>query len=242
MQVSGGCLEDVYDMGEVLGRGHFAVVNKGRHRITGEHVAIKTIKKGSTNVRRRLSRGPESGLRHRAPLPRPVEPTVWAAAMPLPGKLHGSCKPGDGRANGFAPPPPPPLAPPGAERGGDPAASRLAPEHRRAQGRLRDRAGVAHRDGARHGRRALRAPRAHARAIAAAPLAPASESAAPLPPRGPKWRLRRRGSRDCVPAAALRWPGSVPGPPEPRDERASPPRPRPCRCSRARTPRRRRRR
>lgn len=105
LQVSGGCLEDVYDMGEVLGRGHFAVVNKGRHRVTGEHVAIKTIKKGSTNVRRRLSRGPESGLRHRAPLPRPVEPTVWAAAMPLPGKLHGSCKPGDGRANGFAPPP-----------------------------------------------------------------------------------------------------------------------------------------
>lgn len=51
LQVSGGSLEDVYEVGEVLGRGHFAVVTSGRHRVTGETVAIKTIKKGSTNVR-----------------------------------------------------------------------------------------------------------------------------------------------------------------------------------------------
>ena len=51
LQVSGGSLEDVYEVGEVLGRGHFAVVTSGRHRVTGETVAIKAIKKGSTNVR-----------------------------------------------------------------------------------------------------------------------------------------------------------------------------------------------
>ena len=51
LQVSGGSLEDVYEVGEVLGRGHFAVVTSGRHRVTGETVAIKTIRKGSTNVR-----------------------------------------------------------------------------------------------------------------------------------------------------------------------------------------------
>ena len=51
LQVNCGSIEDVYEVGEVLGRGHFAVVSRGRHRVTGEAVAIKTIRKGSTNVR-----------------------------------------------------------------------------------------------------------------------------------------------------------------------------------------------
>ena len=55
LQVSGGSLEDVYEVGDVLGRGHFAVVTSGRHRVTGETVAIKTIKKGSQNVRSEVS-------------------------------------------------------------------------------------------------------------------------------------------------------------------------------------------
>jgi len=51
-QVSGGSLEELYDMGEVLGQGHFAVVRRGRHRETGEEVAVKAIAKGGTaNVR-----------------------------------------------------------------------------------------------------------------------------------------------------------------------------------------------
>ena len=61
LQVSGGSLEDVYEVGEVLGRGHFAVVTSGRHRVTGETVAIKTIKKGSTNVRSEVGEPPPPG-------------------------------------------------------------------------------------------------------------------------------------------------------------------------------------
>ena len=41
--MSGGSFEDVYEVGEVLGRGHFAVVTSGRHRVTGETVAIKKV-------------------------------------------------------------------------------------------------------------------------------------------------------------------------------------------------------
>ena len=43
-------LTDLYEVGEVLGHGHFAVVNRGVNKETGEAVAIKAIEKGRTDV------------------------------------------------------------------------------------------------------------------------------------------------------------------------------------------------
>jgi len=40
---SSGSLETAYEMGEVIGHGHFATVHRGRHRASGEEVAIKHI-------------------------------------------------------------------------------------------------------------------------------------------------------------------------------------------------------
>ena len=238
LQVSGGCLEDVYDMGEVLGRGHFAVVNKGRHRVTGERVAIKTIKKGSTNVRRRLLRGLEW-----LATPRPVAPPGGADGL---GRCHAAPREATRQLKAW-------------RRAGQRICAPSPRLQVRSEVEILRRVGshpniVALKDvfeteqewlivmelvtGGELFERLVHTPVQSQQR----PLAPASESAAPLPPRGPEGRLRRLGSRDCAPTVALRWPGSVPGPPEPRDERASPPRPRPCRCSRARTPRRRRRR
>jgi serine/threonine protein kinase len=50
-------LEDVYDVGEVIGHGHFATVRKGVHRHSGEQVAIKAIQKtrtDSSTIRREI--------------------------------------------------------------------------------------------------------------------------------------------------------------------------------------------
>jgi calcium/calmodulin-dependent protein kinase I len=43
-------LTDVYDVCEVIGHGHFAIVRRGVHKETGEAVAIKAIEKGRTDV------------------------------------------------------------------------------------------------------------------------------------------------------------------------------------------------
>ena len=43
-------LEEAYEVGEVLGHGHFATVRRGKHRATGEPVAIKEILKTRTDV------------------------------------------------------------------------------------------------------------------------------------------------------------------------------------------------
>ena len=43
-------VHDIYEIMEVLGHGHFAVVSRGVHKVTGETVAIKAIEKARTDV------------------------------------------------------------------------------------------------------------------------------------------------------------------------------------------------
>jgi len=50
-------LQMLYEVGEVIGRGHFATVHRAKHRVTGEEVAIKAIQKtksDSSAIRREI--------------------------------------------------------------------------------------------------------------------------------------------------------------------------------------------
>ena len=47
---AGGTLEDSYEVGDVIGSGHFATVRRGVHRKSGEAVAVKAIAKSRTEV------------------------------------------------------------------------------------------------------------------------------------------------------------------------------------------------
>ena len=40
-----GKIAGLYDLGETLGRGHYAIVKQARHVFTGEQVAVKVIDK-----------------------------------------------------------------------------------------------------------------------------------------------------------------------------------------------------
>ena len=43
-------LDDLYEVGDVLGHGHYAVVRRGKHRVSGKAVAIKVIPKTRTDI------------------------------------------------------------------------------------------------------------------------------------------------------------------------------------------------
>ncbi|OQR80382.1 hypothetical protein BIW11_05092 [Tropilaelaps mercedesae] len=43
--MDGTKIAGLYDLGETLGRGHYAVVKQARHVFTGEQVAVKVIDK-----------------------------------------------------------------------------------------------------------------------------------------------------------------------------------------------------
>jgi len=70
----------MYDLGETLGEGHYAVVKLAKHVFTGEMVAVKVIDKMKLDAATRL---------HFDPI-RPFSPTFgWKFTSKLGLKIHG---------------------------------------------------------------------------------------------------------------------------------------------------------